>query len=62
MVERRPRTAASGGRPQAGLEVSRGSCNGPEAVDADGKVVARDNGELTPAELDQLVAELAAGS
>jgi thiol-disulfide isomerase/thioredoxin len=30
------------------------------AVDADGEVVARDSGELTPAELDQLAAELAA--
>jgi thiol-disulfide isomerase/thioredoxin len=31
------------------------------AVDADGKVVARQSGELTPAQLDQLAAQLAAG-
>jgi thiol-disulfide isomerase/thioredoxin len=31
------------------------------AVDADGKVVTRDSGELTPAQLDQLAARLAAG-
>ena len=30
------------------------------AVSADGKVVARDSGELTPAQLDQLAANLAA--
>jgi cytochrome c biogenesis protein CcmG/thiol:disulfide interchange protein DsbE len=32
------------------------------AIGADGKVVARQSGELTPARLDQLAAELAAGS
>jgi hypothetical protein len=31
------------------------------AVDAGGKVVARHSGELTPAQLDQLAAQLAAG-
>ena len=30
------------------------------AVDAEGKVVARDSGELSPAQLDQLAARLAA--